>query len=191
MSSIAVGRVWQAPQLVTIFHRFFTVLRQGQTGNIFLGARWLTFLLYEKCGQASRFLLFHVWSLNFLLFQVKDQRDPIPAANPTAPWRLKRCSEEQKKWWVWNSSFVTLDQVLESSLMPKFLYSLDFFKIKSLHAHHWLVISILLSHLVYRLAIFTRKVQSTTKTQRIATHSHIKGLGLAEARCFSDGEKWW
>ena len=96
--------------------------------TIFLGARWLTFLLYEKCGQASRFL-FHVWSLNFLLSQVKDQRDPIPAANPTAPWRLKRCSEEQKKWWVWNSSFVTLDQVLESSLTPKFLYSLDFFRL--------------------------------------------------------------
>lgn len=30
-----------------------------------------------------------------------------------------------------------------------------------------------------------RQVQSTTKTQRIATHSHIKGLGLAEDRLTS------
>ena len=39
---------------------------------------------------------------------------------------------------------------------------------------------------IYRMPRFIEtamweQVQSTTKTQRIATHSHIKGLGLAEA----------
>ena len=34
--------------------------------------RTLTFLLHEKCGQTSGFLLFHVWLLNF--FVVSSER---------------------------------------------------------------------------------------------------------------------